>query len=244
MISWRYRLRLRVLGRREVVPLAKCVHYGAFRYGRSEPHPYETYNRTLAQGNRREARAWFIDFLRHYRPADFGAALGVDLERKHGLWHYPWLKAQPADNGWFDDPVGYPDIVTQFCLEGILWFRIEQEFFWLERSFYSIRRNGYRPELGDPIVAWRLVRRDGETAFLILDGNHRISALAALGHETVEVNYLPSFSVREEVAARWPQVANGNYSENEARTVFNAYFEGNSRWRTTTQPAALLETPE
>lgn len=245
MTTWWFQMRLRLLGRRVTVPISRCVHYGAFRYGRDERHPYESYVRRLARdGNRRAARDELIEFLRHYRPETFGDAVGVTLKGRHGLWHFPWSKHLPENNGWFEDPLGYPDIVTQFCAEGILWFRIEQEFFWLERAFYSIRRHGYKPGGVGGVIGWRFRRADGEEAFLLLDGNHRVSALAALGHATVELMYFPRATVRETEAARWPQVASGLFSAADARNVFNAYFEGNAKVRTTEVAARLLECPE
>lgn len=234
----------RVLARRVTVPIRACVHYGAFRYGCEEPHPYETYARRLVRDrDRAGARAWFVDFLQHYRPRNLGEALGVKLSTPHGLWHYPWEKRLPADNGWFDDPLGFPDIVTQYCAEGILWFRIEQEFFWLERSIYSIRRFDYRPEPANPISARQLVRADGATAYLVLDGNHRLSALVALGYTTVELSYFPHAAVREQDLADWPQVRNGTFTAEDAQAILGAYFTGNQNVRTTGTPAPLLECP-
>ncbi len=244
MMPLKMRVLFRFLGRRAVVPLAQCVHYGAFRYGRGEPHPYETYARKIvSEGDRGAARAWLVEFLRHYRPRNFGEALGVELGGKHGLWHYPWARRVPADDGWFVDPLGYPDIITQFCEEGIPWFRIEQEFFWLERAIFSIRRNGFLEDRYNGITARKLVQADGAEVFLVLDGNHRVSALAALGHDTVPLHYLPVATVRERAVQSWTQVRAGRYTEADARAVLRAYFIGNARWRTTDTPAPLLECP-
>lgn len=244
MNSWQLRIAFRLLGRRVSVPISQCVHYGAFRYGRDEPHPYETYARKLIRdGDRGAARDWFVDFLRHYRPRDLGEALGVRLERSPALWHFPWARHHPAETGWFEDPMEFPDIVTQYCHEGLLWFRLEQEFFWLERAIYSIHRHGYREERHNGITARKLMLADGTEAFLVLDGNHRMSALAALGHEQVSLAYLPQSVVREDDAPRWKQVRNGNCLEADARAVLHAYFNGNPCWRTTEVPAPLLECP-
>lgn len=245
MTTWGFRTRLRCLGRRVTVPISRCVHYGAFRYGHGEPHPYETYTRLLVRdGNRAAAREWFVEFLRYYRPKTFGESIGADLAGTHGLWHFPWIRRRPAGNGWFEDPLGFPDIVTQFSAEGILWFRIEQEFFWLERAVYSIRRHGYKPGGVNGVIGWRYVRTDGTEAFLLLDGNHRVSALAALGIETVELVYLPRDTVYEKDVQRWPQVKNGYFLQDDAARVFQAYFLGNPRWKTTDTAAPLLERPE
>lgn len=244
MTIWLQAVKRRVLARRVTVSICECVHYGAFRYGREEPHPYETFARMLVRDrDRAGARAWFVDFLQHYRPKNLGEALGVKLSAVHGLWHYPWAKRLPADRGWFEDPLGFPDIVTQFCPEGILWFRIEQEFFWLERAVYSIRRFGYQPDPANPLSARQLVRADGTTAYLILDGNHRLSARAALGHPTVELSWLPHETVREEELADWPQVRKHVFTAADAAAIFGAYFTGNPNVRTTGTPAPLLECP-
>lgn len=245
MTTWGFRARLRCLGKRVTVPIARCVHYGAFRYGHDEPHPYETYTRLLVRdGNRPAARAWLVRFLQHYRPKTFGESIGASLQGSHGLWHFPWVRRRPAECGWFDDPLGFPDIVTQFCPDGILWFRIEQEFFWLERSVYSIRRRGYQPGGINGVIGWRFVRSDGSDTFLLLDGNHRVSALAALGFESVELMYLPGDTVYERDLLKWPQVRNGYFLEEDARRVFQAYFLGNLRWVTTEVAAPVLERPD
>lgn len=243
MIPWPLRAALRLAGRRVIVPIARCVHYGAFRYGRGEEHPYETYARKSAQGDVRGARDWLVEFLQHYRPRHLGAALGAALSREHPLWSYPWARGAPASGAWFEDPNAPPDIITHYSEAGILWFRIEQEFFWLERTLYSIRRDGYRPRESGGIVARKLERIDGAECFLILDGNHRLSVLAALGHETVEVTYLPSSILREAHAHRWRQVAGGPFNESDARAVLNAYFCGNPRWRVTDAPAPIIGQP-
>ncbi len=243
MIPWRLRVALRLAGRRVTVPIANCVHYGAFRYGRGEAHPYETYARKAAEGDARGARAWLVEFLRYYRPRHFGAALGVELSREYPLWNYPWAHAAPAPGAWLAEPNDAPDILTFYAEAGILWFRIEQEFFWLESTLHSIRREGYRPRQSGGIVGRKLVRADGAEAFLILDGNHRLSALAALGHQSVELIYLPSSTVREADACRWRQVVRGAFSEPDARAVLRAYFEGNSRWRIADAPAPLIGQP-
>lgn len=244
MISQRHWWMFRLLGRRVSVPINQCVHYGAFRYGCEEDHPYETYARLLVRDDDRDgARSWFVGFVRQYRPRHLGEALGVNLSACHGLWHFPWARNLPPGNGWFEDPDGFDDIVTHYSEAGLLWFRIEQEFFWLERSVYSIRTHGYceRPNYG--LFAQRIVRADGQEAFLILDGNHRLSALAALGNSTVELSYIPHHSVLENNVTKWPQVRSGNWTESDARAALNAYFVGNPRWQIAATPAPLLEVP-
>lgn len=244
MITWRMQWAFRLLGRRRRVPISSCVHYCAFRYGRGEEHPYETFTRCLAEGEGggRRARDWLTEFVRYYRPRDFGEALGVQLGSAHALWDYPWGRGA-AGPAWKKSVFEIPDIITHFCEEGVPWWRLEQEFYWLEQAYRSIQARGYLPEEGGPIMARRLVAEEGREAFLILDGNHRLSALSALGVQEVEVDYLPRQTVWMERVESWPQVRAGRYSVDDARAVLRAYFEGNRSWRTTTEAARLIGAP-
>ncbi len=237
----------RWLAKPTVVPIAECVHYCAFRYGCGDVNPYENYALALARGEPlAQARARFLDFLRHYRPLDFGAALGVELSRAHGLWQFPWEPGgttSPAGRaGWVDDPDDATDIITHFSEKGILRFRLEQEYFWAERLFYSMRRRGFQMSPTDrPIEACTLIAADGARRYLIIDGNHRISALVAAGEKNVTVRATSLVSVREAALADWPRVRDGTYSPEDARRVFRAYFTGNHQTRTTEIPAPVVE---
>ncbi|HEV8073881.1 MAG TPA: hypothetical protein VGP21_07100 [Opitutaceae bacterium] len=236
------KFKVRWLSRKASVPVASCVHYGGFRYGHGEYNPYETYLCQLVQAvDPAEVRAKFIEFLQHYRPRHLGEALGVELTRPYPLWFYPWSREMPPA-GWRDRPADCPDILTHFSAQGILRYRIEEEFQWLERALDSIRRHGFQPErFKSPIFVRRLVRMDGATAHLVLDGNHRLSALCALGHEEVEVSFLPWATLRQDQLSRWQQIRQGAYDADDARRVFAVYFEGNHRPRTREEPASLLE---
>jgi hypothetical protein len=224
------------------VALAQCVHYGAFRYGRAEYHPYETYLADLVRdGDRAAARARLLDFLQHYRPQNFGEALGVDLDQAQPLWLYPWNRGAPVP-AWVQDEKDCPDILTHFLPGGIPRRRLEEEFDWLERALQSVRQHGYQPrKFRSAILATKLERADGTTAYLLLDGNHRIAALSALGHHSVPVCCPPWLVVRESELPRWPQVRRGAYTAGDAGRVFHAYFSGNHRPRCGAGPAPLVE---
>lgn len=236
------------LVRQVTVPVADCVHYGAFRYGRREFNPYENYAVALAAGgDMAAARARFVEFLEHYRPEDFGAALGVELSRPQPLWRYPWAPEPDegeATPGWLENPADAPDILTYFSRRGILRTRIDEEFGWLERAFNSIREHGYQPgRFAGHLEARKLVALDGSVRYLITDGNHRLSALAALGQRTVVVRYRWRMTVKERALPQWPLVRSGLYSAEDARSVLRVYFDGNRRPRTTEEAAQVIDGP-
>lgn len=236
------RLAFRWRARPRVVPVDCCVHYGAFRYGRGDENPYERYALALARGEPiGEARVRFADFLRHYRPRDFGAALGVTLSHTHPLWDFPWRRGGAEAPAWVDDPDDAPDILTHFSERGILGFRLDEEFLWAERLFYSFRRFGFQPaQFGGLIAVRTLVAADGSERHLVLDGNHRVSAIVALGVKDVTVHAVRQHVVRERELPRWPRVADGTYTPDDARRIFSAYFNGNAVTRTTEVPAPIL----
>lgn len=224
------------------VEVSSCVHFCGFRYGCDHFNPYEDYLQALTAGCHRDAaRQEFIGFLQHYRPRDFGEALGVALRRSYPLWLYPWSRRTPPP-AWQPRQEDCPDLLTHFTPAGIARARIEAEFAWLERALESIRMHGFQPErFRAPILARRLVKADGRVAWLLLDGNHRVAALSALGIDQVRLRYFPIATVSETGLPRWNQVRNGRYDAGDARLVLNQYFAGNRRPWTGSEPAPLLE---
>lgn len=234
-----------LLTRNERVPISSCVHYCGFRYGRGEFNPYENYVVALSQGEPlQDVRHRFEEFLRYYRPHNLGEALGVSLTRDYPMWEFPWYpqSTQLSSKGaWMESPVDVVDIVTHFSSAGILRHRIDEEFSWLENAYISIRKVGYHPSrFAGHIRALKLVNEQGHARYLIQDGNHRLSALVALGNTEVVVSHNIRMTIRSNDVSRWPQVAAGYYSRKDAEDVFGAYFRGNSSPKTTDMAAPII----
>lgn len=250
MSSLLHRVAFRLLAHEETVELGSCVHFGGFRYGRGDYNPYETYLHMLAHGTEvAAARARFVEFLQHYRPRHLGEALGVELRRAYPLWQYPWSRTEVQTAagvaGWFHDPDDCPDILTHFSLRGIPHSRIEEEFAWLEGSLASVRRHGFQPRaFRSSILSRRLIRADGRVAYLIHDGNHRLSALSALGVAQLRLTYVPMATVNEARLAQWPLVRRGRVDAEDARRVLAVYFDGNHAFRTQESPAPVIEATD
>ena len=234
-----------------IVSLSNCVHYSAFRYGRDEYNPYETYLVQIANGIPPEsAQSTFTEFLQHYRPRHLGEALGCGgaLTKQYPMWNFPWDEINPARfnfrTGWHTDPSDSPDILTHFSESGILRYRIDEEFFWLERAFHSIKLNGYHPWRQWSFIRARTLRRgDGTEAHLLTDGNHRAAAMSALGYDSARV-YQTSRKILETECDRWPGVRSGHFTRDDALAIFRAYFNGNVNYRTAVSPAGIIEDRE
>jgi hypothetical protein len=222
------------------VPIRDCVHYAGFRYGRGEYNPYETYL-VERHAERPGAKRRFVEFLKYYRPRDLGEALDVQLSQPAPLWCFPWQTYLPGQRsmgrGWLPRARSIPDVITFFSDEGILAAHIDREFGWLERALARIRRDGYQPERFGFVHVITL--RADTDAHLMLDGNHRVAAMAALGESTVRVVQIGI--VRKDAAERWPAVRTDKVSRDDALAIFGAYFRRRERCSTTATPAAVIE---
>jgi hypothetical protein len=235
------------------VSINQCVHYGGFRYGQRDYHPLETYLSDIQhQVPIAQARWKLIRFLLHYRPRHMGDALGLGgLSRHYPLWTYPWeVRSRHPNNAWWDAPDRCPDMLTQFCESGISSYRIDAEFLMGERILRSIATHGYRPGYDPtstcqtpsppPIRTFELRKCDGRRAYLLLDGNHRVSALSALGETQVTVEQAATHMADEKDCEHWYGVKTGLYTREDVLRIFNAYFEGNRHYHTCDHPAPII----
>ena len=215
-----YRVRL--------VPVRDCVHYCGFRYGRKEFNPYEKYVAGLMTGASREnIRMELRNFLLHFRPRDLGEALSVPLQRAPPLWQLPWRRPHAGTpRGWRATAAEIPDVLTHFSDQGVPERRILDEYEWLEGAWAAISRKGYRPELHSYIRVFEL-RGAERSAYLVADGNHRLSCVAVMGLSLVPVILAPLRRAVRADSARWPAVRDGHISEVDALRIFDAYFHGN-----------------
>lgn len=231
------------------ISLNSCVHYTGFRYGVSGFNPLENSAFDHYKGlPLLEVRRRFVEFLRYYRPCHLGDALGISLDRRCPLWAYPWRVLSDADRsptyGWHDKPEEIDDIITHYSKNGILSYLIDREFFWQERALRSIMENSYRPEHYSYVRTLELRRNDHTSAYILLDGNHRVSALSAMGCKSLVVLRDKSMTILESNIEEWPEVRSGRMSTKDAKSIFDAYFKGNNRWRTTRKPASIIATPD
>ena len=226
------------------ISINNCVHYCGFLYGHDDYNPYQTYIKNMHNGiPKHECRKKFIDFLKHYRPENMAQALGITLSTNVPLWVYPWNRCGQGlfskKTAWFNNPIDCPDILTHFSEKGILEFRIEEEFVWLEKAYYSIKTDGYDPKKYSSYVnLLRLIKSDGSISYLVLDGNHRISALNATGKQKIDA--VIQSTVLEKDSKKWYCVRKSFIPEDDALKIFNSYFLGNINYKTTEKEAQII----
>ena len=225
------------------IPIDRCRHYNGYKYGSSSFNPYETYIVGLHQGvDRSVLRGRFEDFLQHFRPRDLGELLQVPLSRTVPMWVYPWDARAPIrpNGGWLETAASVEDIITHFSEQGIQRSKIACEYFWLERAFDTIGSMGYQPDAFSYINVLEL-RDGGDSVYIVKDGNHRLSSLAAFGHTHVVVSRDANETVDVRQCHTWPHVVSGLYSAADARALFRAYFTGVVDFPRAAVPAAILE---
>lgn len=210
----------------KTVRIQDCYHFRGFRYGGFGNNPYEDYIVGLANGEPLpRLRAAFARLMLEYRPRTMSEALDLDIGA-WPAWQLPWNAWRRTPRPPIVDPRDNPDIVCHFCAAGVLASHINREFGWLEGAYATISARGYQPERFGYIRCIELIA-PGRSAYLVLDGNHRLSALHAMGTRNVKVQ--TSSGVRRDQAERWPAVRVGRHSLTEALRIFDRYFELDNR---------------
>ena len=224
------------------IAIADCVHYCGFRYGREEFNPYENYVTGLARGVQVESlRDRFEDFIRYYRPRDLGEAIGVITEPPIPLWLLPWKswrKLREA-GGWRESPDDVVDILTYFSPNGVRRSHLLEEYVWLE-SAWRFMNDGYRPEQHSYITVFEL-QRDGASRYIVLDGNHRLSALSALGEREVAVRQTFGSCARRNWIRAWPLVVSRHVGIEDAGAFSMPTSLGNSTPFRAAAPATIIQ---
>ncbi len=216
------------------VKIEDCRHFCGFIYGKgSVTNPYQDYIVGLQNGENKEVlRSKFIDFLALYKPNNLEEAIDVPLNRVYPLWTYPWRKytTESFNNttNWYDDIFDIPDIITHFSKKGVFRYRIEEEFVWMEKALKSIKKYGYMPEkFNSYATVCQLVTNNGESVYILLDGNHRASALFAIGvtHFTCILQNV----YYEKDIKNWAAVKDNFFTLKDAQSILYAYVKGNIR---------------
>jgi len=102
----------------------------------------------------------------------------------------------------------------------------------LDYCLHSIKTNGYVIERGFPKQSngfprgYFLVSNSGDWVFRVIGAKHRVAALVWLEWKNIPVSCQPNFPrcIFESEILNWPGVVSGEYSEADAKLIFDAYF--------------------
>lgn len=105
---------------------------------------------------------------------------------------------------------------------------ILHEFNHIISLYESILSNGYSIlKWANVLAGTYLIDRSGQYRFVVLQGNHRISVLAALGKTKVLVRTMPGYceKVEEIKSNNWENVVNGRCEIAMAEQIFSQFFD-------------------
>lgn len=205
------------------VDINKCYHYLGYRYGGYRNNLYEDFICDHYSGtNESKIKNQFIDRICGTRTTDFGQALGIKLTKKYHKWDFPWnwsLKRNVSQHKY--TPYNNPDIVCHTAEQGVLASHINREFQWLIGAINNIK-NGYFPEKYGYITLLELINKN-DSHYIVLDGNHRISAMTALGYKKFLAKIVHK-RVNLGMRCLWGGVILGSYYLDDATRIFERYF--------------------
>lgn len=105
--------------------------------------------------------------------------------------------------------------------------KLKLEVLRLRQLIYSIKTQGYfKSYSSDPITGGLLIRGDQANACLLLEGNHRVSVLAALGYERVTVLIRNQCNGYREMSKHWPGVIDNTFTSDNALDIFDRIEKG------------------
>lgn len=224
------------------LPLAWCRGHraAAFACEAGVMHPYlETARALLAD----EGLAWpdspLFRYYLHFRPRNAAEHLGLEathpaLEAAPEAAFFPWetppsaealarrrsaLAAENRSHGFsLDAGHGFHHFGPVSEKKG------ELELVRLARILAAIRDQGFRLLPGaSGLCTARILCRGGDWRALVVNGQHRVAALAALGHRTAPIFPLPDV-IRREEASNWAGVRAGVFTLAQAHAVFDRVF--------------------
>lgn len=163
-----------------------------------------------------------------FTPEDMCQAFGYDSSMCGlPLFVFPWGKFRLGCNK-LKDP-----LKSRFCGPTELG-RIEKEFIDSINLYLDIKDNGYQIIRRRSVIGGTfIINKKNDKRFIVLQGNHRISALAALGHKKVLVYTMGGYlnKIEEHKIESWKEVRKGSCSKKLALAIFHSFFNGKGNFR-------------
>ncbi len=159
-----------------------------------------------------------------FKPNNTNVALGASVgEKPLPLFQYPWGGFRLNYKG------DKNQTKSRFCgpSDDDL---IDKEFHETINLYNNIKNNGYKLISKKSVIGGTFMIRDnGEKKFVVLQGNHRMAVLSALGYKKVFVYTMTGYQeyIHESSLQDWSMVKNGACSSTISHEIFNAFFNEN-----------------
>ena len=208
----------------ENIQISDCIHYRGFRYGGFGNNIYEDYIVDFAAGvDVNLIRQKFLRRVLAFRGVFFADVLNIQLKKNYPPWIFPWSWSSVMRNNFsYYSSINNPDVICHYSCDGVLASHVNREFGWLERSL-EFMRAGYDPDAFGYITVQKMCGVE-KTRYLVLDGNHRLASLHAIGNEVVRVKVIAPLLMSHKYSRIWPGVVSGRFFIDDARAIFDRYF--------------------
>lgn len=225
------------------VPVDRCLYPYGYSFGPKGWHPFVATLRAYARDRSLTyERSPLQAFYERFQPASVLELLYppevVSRRRGSPLGSFP-LSEFEAFLPWHGKPAprrSETELPAHYGHQGygpVSPEKGELEFERLRATFESIERRGYRPReiAGGDITGYFLTDAD-RFRFIIRAGQHRMAALAALGHERVQVAFTADHCrlVDVRTVSLWPLVRNGPYDRELAELLVDMFLNDAPPW--------------
>ena len=165
-------------------------------------------------------------YLKNFCPASISDLVGIKDEEPLPLFIYPWGSFTKEDN-LIKSPRN-----SRFCGPSTDLF-IKEEFNRIISLYENIKKNGYTPMIYPHsfIGGTWLESCAGDKIFVVMQGNHRMAVLSYMNYKSIEVRTINNAKqiIREKDLKNWPLVRQNRCKEENARKIFNYFFENNGQ---------------
>jgi hypothetical protein len=180
---------------------------------------FEEYDKNPDQ-SLEETSLW--KYLREFTPNSISTIAQINSGNPLPLFVYPWVDLHRLKK-----TTKHP-LQSRFCGPSNHEF-IEKEYHSSIDLYKNLNHNGYKPyHFPNSFISgtW-LIAENGEKRFVVMQGNHRMAALAHLRYSEIKVRANREIVpfVFEKDRSKWPQVTNGMCSEEHALAVFQFFFK-------------------
>lgn len=165
-------------------------------------------------------------FLKNFQPHSICEVAQVAC--KLPLFSYPWGGfTREADQSVFKDP-----LKSRFCGPSTEEF-IEEEFLRIIKLYENLKEAGYRPwRYPNSFVGGVILQSlEGKRKFVVLQGNHRMAVFSHIGIDPISVRFLKGHKkiIFERDIDNWTNVSNGMCCREDAKKIFDMYFNQNGQ---------------
>lgn len=168
------------------ISISNCVNIFGQKFDQNH-HLVKTILQLQTQPNIKFEDTALYNYHKSFKPKTTNEALMLeDLENIYPMFQYPWgqfnkyrKKEKPVVDSRFCGPTSNEAIFDEFTK--------------IKKLFHSISINGYNPLQNRAIIFGTKIIKNNEFCFIPMQGNHRISILAALNHHNIYVGQHPNY---------------------------------------------------